>query len=147
MLVIGIGNVGRKDDGIGWAVLDQLREAGYEGPCEYRYQLNVEDAELVSHYERVLLVDASQESLEEGYRLERVKPVSNFSYSTHQLSPGAIAHLCQDLYGKEPEIWLLVVQGFDWGIGLGLSEEAKSGIERAVPNLYDQPALQAVPTP
>jgi Ni,Fe-hydrogenase maturation factor len=69
IIVLGIGNTGRQDDGLGWLFLDRLKEAGFEGAMEYRYQLQVEDAELISRYSQVIFVDASKTDLSNGFFL------------------------------------------------------------------------------
>jgi Ni,Fe-hydrogenase maturation factor len=47
-LIVGIGNASRGDDGLGWKFLDLLKERGFDDwELIYRYQLNVEDADLV----------------------------------------------------------------------------------------------------
>lgn len=134
-LIIGIGNQGRKDDGIGWALVDRIQDCGYQGRCEFRYQLNVEDAELVAQYENVLFIDATREDLPDGYALREVEPVSSFTFSTHELSPAAVLHLAEDLYGKTPSGHLLVIQGHEWGIGEGLSKQATTHIEHLMKSL------------
>ncbi len=64
VLVIAIGNCGRNDDGLGWKFADYLRERGTGNmDIEYRYQLQVEDALLVSGYDLVFFVDASHANL------------------------------------------------------------------------------------
>jgi Ni,Fe-hydrogenase maturation factor len=62
-LLIGIGNSGRADDGLGWAFLDEVEKTlpkNYD--LEYRYQLQVEDAELISHYNTVFFIDAHKKN-------------------------------------------------------------------------------------
>ena len=44
-IILGIGNNGRQDDGLGWAFLDFLEEQNTTIDLEYRYQLQIEDAE------------------------------------------------------------------------------------------------------
>jgi hydrogenase maturation protease len=134
-LIIGIGNQGRKDDGIGWALVDRIQECGYQGRCEFRYQLNVEDAELVAQYETVLFIDATHESLPDGYALREVEPISSFTFSTHELSPAAVLHLAEDLYDQKPTGHLLVIQGYEWGIGEGLSDQAAAHLEQLMKSL------------
>lgn len=134
-LIIGIGNQGRKDDGIGWALVDRIQECGYQGRCEFRYQLNVEDAELVAQYEDVLFVDATREPLPDGYALREVGPVSSFTFSTHELSPAAVLHLAEDLYDKTPSGHLLVIRGYEWGIGEGISDPSLEHIDHLMKSL------------
>ena len=61
-LIHGIGNVAREDDGLGWAFIDWLEEAGVCPQAEKvrHYQLFLEDADLLSRMDRVLFVDASK---------------------------------------------------------------------------------------
>ena len=63
-LIYGIGNVGRQDDGLGWAFVDWLQAQGLCSSAEMQrgYQLLLEDAELISNKERVLFVDATKDT-------------------------------------------------------------------------------------
>ncbi|VGO14536.1 hypothetical protein PDESU_03099 [Pontiella desulfatans] len=59
-LVIGYGNPGRLDDGLGPAFAERIQGLGLSGvTVESNYQLNIEDAELVSRYDTVVFADAS----------------------------------------------------------------------------------------
>ncbi len=131
-LVLGIGNNGRSDDGLGWAFLDELEASGiFNGKMEYRYQLGIEDAELISHFDQVVIVDAYADSLERGAAWQPCKPEDNFSFTTHEVPPGVILHLCHDLYGKTPQVDCLLIAGKDWGLKIGLSEDACQNLDRA----------------
>jgi Ni,Fe-hydrogenase maturation factor len=59
-IILGIGNNGRQDDGLGWLFLDSLKDLESKLTLEYRYQLQIEDAELISNYKTVIFVDASK---------------------------------------------------------------------------------------
>ena len=63
-LIYGIGNVGRQDDGLGWAFVDWLQAEGRCSNAEIQkgYQLLLEDAELISNKQRVLFVDATKDT-------------------------------------------------------------------------------------
>jgi len=76
-LVIGVGNAGRQDDGLGPALVERL--AGVKPPervivqtpdgavdAFWAYQLNIEDAAAVREYDRVVFVDASEGALAEA---------------------------------------------------------------------------------
>ena len=55
-IIFGIGNSGRQDDGLGWAFLDLLKKNEFEkASFEYKYQLQIEDAELICNYDTVLV--------------------------------------------------------------------------------------------
>jgi hydrogenase maturation protease len=132
-LLIAIGNSARGDDGLGWALLDALQEKeDFRGGGQARYQLNVEDAELLQNHPVVLFADATVEDLPQGILLERVQPTNDLTFTTHALSPGAVLFLCEELYGHRPEAWVLKMQGYQWELGDGLSREAMDNLERAI---------------
>jgi len=132
-LLIGIGNDGRADDGLGWAFLDRVQqEMDFPGQLEYRYQLQVEDAELISRAERVVFVDSYQGVLPGGFQFRPCEPVTDVEFTSHVLPPGMILHLCRDLYGKSPPADLLLIQGRSWDLHTGLSPAAERHLERAM---------------
>lgn len=132
-LIIGIGNEGRRDDGLGWAFLETIEELGlFSGDIYYCYQLQVEDAERISRADHVIFVDAYQGNLNNGYEWMSCRPSGNFTFTTHAFTPTSILYLCQELYQKLPPAQILMIQGTDWGLGEGLSEKAKSNLQRAL---------------
>jgi len=132
-LLIGIGNSGRSDDGLGWAFLDRVQhETAFSGRVEYRYQLQVEDAALISEVERVIFVDSYCGDLPSGFRLTRCEPLKEFEFTTHVLPPGAVLSLCKDLYGKSPRSDTLMIQGTCWDLSIGMSPEAEQHLENAL---------------
>jgi hydrogenase maturation protease len=141
LLVFGIGNIGRSDDGLGWAFIDRIQqEPGVTGQLEYRYQLNVEDAALVSKARRVVFVDSCREELERGFEWKTCAPAEDFEFTTHVLPPRAVLWYCRDLYGKAPPAHLLMIQGHCWDLQTGLSTAAERGLERALAFFNDLPA-------
>ena len=132
-LLVAIGNSGRGDDGLGWAFADRVRQAaGFRGPIEYRYQLQVEDAELISRAPRVVFVDACAERLPGGYEWRACQRARHFEFSTHALEPGTVLKLCHDLYGAGPAALLLAIEGARWALGSGLSRRAERNLRRAL---------------
>jgi len=132
-LLIGIGNSGRSDDGLGWAFVDRIKgEAGFKGEIEYRYQLQVEDAELISRAEHVIFVDSYRGELSDGFRFKPCSASPDSEFTSHVLPPGAILHLCRELYGESPRADLLLIQGSSWELHNGLSAEANNRLNRAV---------------
>ena len=53
IIIIGVGNSGRQDDGLGWAFLDEIKRKFPGIKIEYKYQLQIEDADLISSYDTV----------------------------------------------------------------------------------------------
>ena len=132
LALIGIGNSGRKDDGLGWAFLDQVSKENPPADLHYRYQLQIEDAELISRYERVIFIDAHRGDLQGGYRISPLQPSPVAGFTTHQVSPGALLYLCENLYRTRPQAQVLAIAGLDWGLGLGLSAAARENLGRAL---------------
>lgn len=129
-LVIGIGNIGRADDGLGWAFANRLIEDDHF-EVVYRYQLQVEDAELISRYNQVWIVDASHQYRSCGFECKKLMPGGRFLYTTHSLHPGAVLNLCHQVYHKTPEVHLLAISGEDFELGHRMSIAAKEHLEKA----------------
>ena len=132
-LLIAIGNDARQDDGLGWAFADGLKETkAFPGQLFYCYQLQIEDAELISNYPLVVFVDATTEPLPMGYALEKVSPENDFTFTTHALTPMAVLFLCQDLFGQQPEAYVLKIRGSHWELETGLSKVGKEHLFKAL---------------
>ena len=138
LLVIGIGNCGRADDGLAWAFLEQLETEDTDINIAYRYQLQIEDAELISRHSAVLFVDASEEVLPAGFEFRICQPTPQFEYSTHALSPETITGLCRQLYNAAPQAYLLAIQGYEWGLREGLSRNAHQNLANALKFFQDK---------
>jgi hydrogenase maturation protease len=139
ILVIGIGNNCRGDDGLGWKFIELLESMGLDFiDQEYRYQLQVEDAALISEYDVVYFVDATYESLKEGFELRSCIASNEEQVSSHAQSPGAILKLANDLYNKFPEAYLLAICGEEWGLETSLSEAAQKNLIEAASFFAEQ---------
>ena len=124
-LLIGIGNSGRKDDGLGWKFLDYIgRTEKFKGKIEYRYQLQIEDAELIQHFDTVIFVDAWQTEKDKAFEWGKCEPVDNLLFSSHELNPETVVYMCHDLYQKFPNCYCLKIKGYSWKLELGLSKKA-----------------------
>ncbi|REE82328.1 hydrogenase maturation protease [Lutibacter oceani] len=134
-LIIGIGNNTRQDDGLGWCFLDNLEKEGFNSDnLLYKYQLMVEDAELIGEYETVIFVDACKTELKEGFKLEQLFSAEQVSFSTHAVPPNQILNLCETIYNKKPKAYIIKIQGFNWDIEIGLSKKASLNLNKALLN-------------
>ncbi len=137
ILIYGYGNPGRQDDGLGiafseaiekWADKNQIHHI----TCDSNYQLNIEDAELISNFDLVLFADASIEDIKE-FTLTRVKcSTSKIEFSMHAVSPAFVLDLCNKIYKKSPETYLLHLKGYEWDFKEGLTPDAKHNLKEAV---------------
>ncbi len=144
ILLVGIGNCGRADDGLGWAFVDSVKENlpdNYD--YVYKYQLQVEDAELISHYTAVYFVDAHIKPMQDGFLFDRCSPKENHSFSTHELEPETVLYISETLYNKLPKAFVLGISGLNFDLKIGLTKEAKENLARAV-NFFNESILNLV---
>lgn len=118
ILLIGIGNDSRGDDGLGWLFLDALeKEFGDILDFEYKFQLQVEDAEMLKRYDVVFFADASEKHYSNGFLIEPCKAAGEYYYSSHLQSPETVLYLTHTLYGAYPDAFLITISGNSWELG------------------------------
>ena len=133
ILLLGYGNPGRFDDGLGPALADAMAARNIDNvTVESDYQLHVEDAVRIAEHDIVVFADAAV-SGPEPYALRRVAPGGEVSFSTHSVSPGALLALARDHFQADTAGWLLAVRGYTFdGFGEGLSASATKNLDAAV---------------
>ena len=136
-LIYGIGNIGRQDDGLGWAFIDWLDAAGLCPQAERVkfYQLNLEDADLISRKQRVLFIDASKDEALEGFCLYQAEPQMDVSFTSHAMSIETILATCGQCFGVMPEVYVLAIRGYAWELEMGLTAQAQRNLQTAAEQL------------
>jgi len=142
ILIYGYGNPGRQDDGLGAAFIAAIEKWAAEQKVENivldtNYQLNIEDAHLISAYDKVIFVDATIEPIE-SYSFTKVIPSdAKVEFTMHAVSPAFVVDLCQKLFGDTPETWLLHLKGYNWEFEERLSDQAKENLSAALNFFYE----------
>lgn len=144
-LIYGIGNLGRSDDGLGIRFISEIENFQLTQKSDWldsvklmeNYQLNIEDALEISNYDIVLFVDAIKSKKE--IKVIKIEPSNQFEFSTHAMTISSILSLCQGLYHKNPECYLLTIPGQEWGISERLSNQAKMDLQRALKDFLNNP--------
>lgn len=138
VLIIGYGNPGRLDDGLGPAFAAALQELNLPGvTVDSDYQLTVEDAEQAAHYDAIIFVDAAVRG-PEPFALRAVKPTSEASFSTHSVEPGAVLTLAEQLFGGRPAAYALAIRGYAFnGFGEQLTPAAHRNLAAALSFMQD----------
>lgn len=133
ILVIGYGNPGRLDDGLGPAFADAIQELGIPGvTVESDYQLTVEDAALLARHDMVVFVDASVSGAE-PFAWTPAGDKDESSFSTHSVQPGSLVALARTLFNSRPEAYVLAIRGYEFNdFGERLSPKARANLENAV---------------
>lgn len=133
ILVIGFGNPGRRDDGLGPALAEVIERLCLPGvTVEANYQLTVEDAALIAEHDVVIFADAAVTG-DEPYAFSTVEAERSVSFTTHHVSPGAVLGLAHDLFGAAARGYLLAIRGYEFNVfDEGLSLCAAANLTRAV---------------
>ncbi|HPT69718.1 MAG TPA: hydrogenase maturation protease [Syntrophomonas sp.] len=119
ILVYGYGNPGRQDDGLGARFIELIDDwiAGEKIQnidTDTNYQLNVEDAATIADYDVVVFVDASVADIED-YKLEKVVPDNaTIEFTMHAVSVAYVLDLCQKIYHKHPETFVLHIKAYEF---------------------------------
>lgn len=133
ILLIGYGNPGRLDDGLGPALAASVEKEQIPNlKIESDYQLCVEDAAEIADYDTVIFADASTEGTE-PFEFVGIGPSDETSFTSHALSPEAVLGLAGKFFNKIPEAYLLKIRGYDFDeFGEKLSEKARRNLDSAV---------------
>jgi hydrogenase maturation protease len=136
-LVLGWGNPGRADDGLGPALVSELEALALSGvETMSAYQLQIEHAADVARYRCVVFVDADRGG-PEPYALESLAATPRcVTFSTHSVPPATVLALARDLFAAEPEAWLLGIRGYEFDeFREQLSDRARFNLQQAVSHL------------
>lgn len=133
VVVFGYGNPGRGDDGLGPALL--ARAAGSPGACQVDlvedFQLQIEHALDLDGCDLALFLDASIDA-PPPYRLSRLVPAADPTYTSHAMSPAAVLHVFEQIRGRPaPPAFVLAVRGYGFDLGATLSPGARDNLDRA----------------
>ncbi len=129
LLVIGYGNPGRGDDGLGPEFARRLAAMAEPGVrVEIDYQLTVDHALMVAGVDLVLFVDAAT-GLAEPCELRRLSRDPQAALDSHSLSPEAVLALAEILFGQCAEASVLAIEGENFGeVREGLSPVAERNL-------------------
>jgi hydrogenase maturation protease len=138
VLVVGIGNPLRSDDGLGWAVAEQLSARADENLQVLKvHQLTPEFAEAISEAELAIFVDAGAHGTPGTLTCERVSAFDADLRFSHDVTPAALIQLAKTLYGKSPKAHLLCVTGKTFEHGELLSAEIAAGIPQVLEKIRE----------
>ncbi len=134
ILIIGYGNPGRLDDGLGPALADRVPALDLPGvTVESNYQLNVEDAAQIAEHDLVIFADASTDAEPPFTFTPVAAEPGGLSFSSHSVSVPQVLGMTENLFGKSPEAWMLAIRGYEFNeFGEQLSEQAEQNLNEAV---------------
>lgn len=129
ILILGVGNPYRSDDGVGMAVTHRLRERGVPGIRVV--EQSGEGAELMEAWKdssTVFVIDAVSSGAKAGtiHRLDAARdpiPKQFFHYSTHAFSVAEAVELARALGKLPPRLIIYGIEGKKFEAGVGLSPD------------------------
>jgi len=130
LLIIGIGNTLRSDDGIGIVVVQKLEKAfGNQTRVIACQQLTPELAKDLSEADRAIIIDADQGNMPGHITVNEIKPEDHVpSTFSHELDPTTLLTSTRELYGKFPNTFLITVTGSTFDFGEDLSRPVADAI-------------------
>ncbi len=139
VLVIGYGNPGRLDDGLGPALAEAIAQQEIPGvTVDANYLLTVEDASDISEHEVVVFADAAVTGAEPFFFRE-VEPKTELSFSSHHMEPAAVLGLAHDMFGAQTRGYALGIRGYEFDeFGQQLSDGAQNNLLEAIAFLADR---------
>lgn len=131
VLVVGVGNDLRGDDGAGRAVVEELDRLAVPGlRAVWSHQLVPELAEKIAAARLVVFVDAAPGD-RPGVQVRRLT-VSAPAVGGHQSDPGALLGLAALAGLDVPEAYVIGLPAYDLGLGRQLSTPTRAAVADAV---------------
>src|SRR5262249_18835801 len=128
VLIIAYGNPLRSDDSAAWRAADQLRLSMPGAEIQCLHQLGPELAETITHFERVIFLDAAFPSPGTKPGEIRIQPIfpdtnaTDVSRLSHVVTPHTVVTLASVLYHDDVNANLLTITGENFDHGESLSD-------------------------
>ena len=132
-LIFTWGNPSRGDDALGPQIYELLqKEALNDIDLLTDFQLQIEHAIDLENRQRILFIDASV-SATAPFEFYRLKAVQDESYTTHAMNPESVLSVYEKINKQSaPPAFLLSVRGYQFDLGLPLSDKANTNLSQAI---------------
>ncbi len=131
VLVLGYGNPGRQDDGLGPAAATEIGALQLANVTTYDgYQLNIEDAMDVAAHDVVWFIDASKAG--PPFAITRLTASATVDFTSHIVRPQTILAIAEQCYERKPQAFLLAIRGYDFAFHEALTPAARDNLRLAV---------------
>ncbi len=138
VLLIGYGNPGRLDDGLGPALAEAISRKRFEGvTVDSNYLLTVEDAAVIAEHDIVIFADASVNSAE-PFVFKSIAPKTVNTFSSHSIEPEIVLGFAYDLFEAKTKGYTLGIRGYEFNeFGERLSAAAQDNLISAAEFLFE----------
>lgn len=139
LLLIGYGNPGRGDDGLGPALAEAIEKLGIDGlEVDIDYQLNVEDAYALEGRQAVIFADACVKG-DEAFTWHEIEASDDPIFTSHSVSPAGVLALGRNLFNFRTRGFVLAIRGYDFEeFGAPMSLQASNNLQAAIGFLKNQ---------
>ena len=138
VLVLGYGNPGRQDDGLGPALASAVDNLGWQGLTVFdNYQLNIEDAIEIAAHDVVWFVDATKAG-PAPYAVQAIAPALTIDFTSHIVRPETILAIARQCYGGTPQAFVLAIRGYEFEFLESLTPLATVNLHAAIDMLTDR---------
>jgi hydrogenase maturation protease len=137
ILLFGYGNPGRGDDALGYLFIEAMEQRALpQVECLTDMQLQVEHVTDLVGRDKIIFIDADV-SCAEPYVFEPLTAQQDCSYTSHAMTPAALLHAYQEVYGTEPPpAYVLRIRGYEFELGAELSQCAQSNLKVAINEIF-----------
>lgn len=141
-IIVGVGDSRRRDDGIGPYIVERL-EAILNISDAFRFfsvpGLTFDILGELQSADGAILIDSTADILEQGWRCATVMPGAGFMHlRMKHLNPAFASGFSNYLCHRKPPVWVLSVQGDDFGFGEGLTPAARKRVEKAFSHMVEK---------
>lgn len=152
-LVIGLGNLSRRDDGLGWYAVNAVRARlgrppldeyddgfdtlGHEVDAIFVPQLAPELVDLLADYDRVIVVDARVTGEDQVTVAEADASLPSARLLSHEMFLAELAGLARGLYGARFDAYVVSAKGTDYDFGSGLSPALQQRLPEVVARVLE----------
>jgi len=132
-LIFTWGNPSRGDDAIGSLIYERLKqEALADVDLLTDFQLQIEHIIDLEARQRIIFIDASV-SANAPFEYEQIVATQDDSYTSHAMSPESLLAVFQKVNQRPPpKAFMLSVRGYEFGLGLTISDKAMININKAI---------------
>jgi hydrogenase maturation protease len=132
VLVLGYGNPGRQDDGLGPALAGAINRLGWQHLTTLdNYQLNIEDALEVAAHDIVWFVDAAKVG-HAPFSVTDVSPTPTVEFTSHLLRPAALLAIAQQYCDRAPPAFQLAIRGYEFEFVEALTPGGRENLRAAL---------------
>jgi hydrogenase maturation protease len=146
VLLIGYGNPGRRDDGLGRLLAEELERRHDHVTVQTDFQLGIEHCVEIARHTVTIFLDAARVgpapfqvthlaaggSGPSSERAAEEQRSIGAGFTTHLSNPKVLLALCESTFAVRPSAWLVGVRGYSFGGGEGLSRRAQRNARAAI---------------